>query len=106
MKPVFSLTLAGLLLLALSACAAGSADSHHAAMGGDLPQFVLGFWHGIIAPVTLIIEIINRLVPHLLPWTAHLYEKDGTGTAYDVGFYLGLAGGPPIILTGWRRRRL
>ncbi len=105
MKRIIVMTCGVLSLLALGACAAGSADSHHAAMGGDLPQFLLGLWHGVIAPITLIIEIINRLVPHALPWATHLYEKDGTGTAYDVGFYLGLAGGPPIVLTGWRRRR-
>jgi hypothetical protein len=55
--------------------------------------------------VTLIIEVVNKLLPHVLPWQTHLFEKDGTGVAYDVGFYLGLAGGPPIVFTGWRRRR-
>jgi hypothetical protein len=59
-----------------------------------LSQFLLGLWHGIIGPVTLIGEIINRLFPHALPWQVHFYETKATGVAYDVGFYLGLAGGP------------
>ena len=90
------------LCLALGACVAGGVESQHAAAGGDISQLVLGFWHGVISPVTLIVEIINRFAPHALPWAPHLYEKTGTGVAYDVGFYVGLAGGPSIL---WRSRR-
>lgn len=85
--------------LALSACVAGSAESQHAASAGVLAQVLLGFWQGVIAPVTLIGEIINRFAPHALPWTLHFYESRGTGVAYDVGFYLGLAGGPSIVFS-------
>lgn len=94
---------ATLALLALGACVAGSSESQHAAAGGLLSQGLLGFWHGIIAPATLIVEIINRLAPHALPWHVRLYETANTGVAYDVGFYLGLAGGPPIVWSSWRR---
>jgi len=104
MKPALKIVVATAVLLALSACAAGSSESQHAAQSGDVAQFFLGFWHGIIAPVTLIVEVINRLAPHALPWRVHLYESDGTGAAYDVGFYFGLAGGPPIVFSTWRRR--
>lgn len=93
------------VVLALSACVAGSGEAQHAAAGGTLSQLLLGVWHGIIAPVTLIVEIINKLAPHVLPWQAQLYEKD-SGVAYDVGFYFGLAGGPPIVFRSWPRRRL
>jgi len=90
-------------LLALSACVAGSGESAHAASGGMLSQALLGLWHGIIAPVTLIIEIINRVFPHVLPWQTHLYETKAEGVAYDVGFYLGLAGGPSFAFgRRWR----
>ena len=85
--------------LALSACVAGSGESAHAASGGMLSQFLLGLWHGVIGPVTLIIEIVNRFFPHLLPWRAHLYETKVTSVAYDLGFYLGLAGGPSFALS-------
>lgn len=92
-------------VLALAACAAGSAESQHAAAGGLLSELLLGFWHGLIAPITLIVEIVNRLAPHPLPWSVRLYEAKGTGVAYDAGFYLGLAGSPIVIRTGWSRRR-
>jgi hypothetical protein len=92
------------LLLALGACAAGSAASQHAAGGGALYQFVLGFWHGVIAPVTLIVEIVNRLAPHALPWRFHLYEVKAAGMAYDIGFYLGLVGSPSFAWNRWSRR--
>jgi hypothetical protein len=88
-------------LLLLGACAAGSAASHHAAGQGALYQFILGFWHGVIAPVTLIVEIVNKLAPKALPWRFHLYETQAAGVAYDIGFYLGLVGGPFV---GWSRR--
>jgi hypothetical protein len=96
---------AAIVLLTLSACAAGSAESQHAASAGVLSQVLLGFWHGLIAPVTLIVEIVNRFAPHALPWTVRLYEAKGTGVAYDIGFYLGLTGSPVIVIGGWRRRR-
>ena len=105
MKHALKIAAAAALLLVLAGCVAGSAESHHAASGGDVSQFFLGFWHGIIAPVTVIVEVINRLLPRLLPWHAQLYESSGTGVAYDVGFYLGLAGGPPIVINTWSRRR-
>ncbi len=101
MKPATKIVALVVVLLALAACAAGSGESHHAAGGGALSQIVLGLWHGIIAPVTLIVEVINRFAPKLLPWTAHIYEKDGTGVLYDVGFYIGLVGSP---LIAWSRR--
>ncbi len=104
MKPALTVGLAAVALLALSACVAGSAESQHAASGGLLSQLLLGFWHGVIAPVTLIVEIVNRLAPHALPWRLHLYEARDTGVAYDVGFYLGLVGSLIVIGGRWSRR--
>lgn len=92
------------LVLALGACVAGSAEAAHAASGGELAQFLLGIWHGLIGPVMLIVEVINRLAPHVLPWSVRFYEPKGVGVAYDVGFYLGLAGSPVALLSSWRRR--
>jgi hypothetical protein len=93
------------LALALAACAAGSGESEHAASGGILAQLLLGFWHGLIAPVMLIVEVIDKFAPHLLPWTVRIYEARGTGVVYDVGFYFGLVGSPLIAHTGWSRRQ-
>jgi hypothetical protein len=90
-----------IILLCTAGCAAGSAASHHAAGQGPLYQIILGFWHGLIAPVTLLLEIIDRLVPHALPWRFRLYEVSASGVPYDIGFYIGLVGGPFV---GWSRR--
>jgi hypothetical protein len=91
--------------LALAACAAGSAESQHAASGGILGQLLLGIWHGLIAPVMLIVEVVNKLAPRLLPWTVRIYESRGTGVVYDVGFYFGLVGSPLLAHSGWSSRR-
>lgn len=91
--------------LALAACAAGSGESQHAASGGVLSQLLLGVWHGLIAPVMLIIEVVDKFAPHLLPWDVKFYESRGTGALYDIGFYFGLVGSPLLAHTGWRRSR-
>ena len=106
MKPAIRISVLIAAALALAACTAGSAESHHAATNGDLSQFVLGVWHGLIAPVSLIVEVINRLAPHALPWTMHLYESQDTGVVYDVGFYFGLLGFPFFGWSRWSRPRL
>ena len=62
-------------------------------------------WHGLIAPVMLIGEVVNRLAPHLLPWSVRFYEAKASGAAYDVGFYVGLVGSPLVIGSRWSRRR-
>ena len=90
--------------LALSACVAGTGESAHSASSGLLSQFLLGFWHGLIAPLTLIGEIINRIAPDALPWRVRLYEIKAAGAAYDVGFYIALVGGPSLIWSRWPRR--
>jgi hypothetical protein len=95
--------LAAGILLTLAACAAGTNEAHQAVSGGIVSQFVVGFWHGLIAPVTLIVEVVNKVFPRLLPIKWRLYETSGATVAYDVGFYLGLAGGPSVFLS--RRRR-
>jgi hypothetical protein len=100
MTSSFRIAAAAALALLLAACVAGSGESAHAASGGLLSEFLLGIWHGVIAPVTLLVEILNRLFPRLLPWRAHLYEVRAAGAPYDLGFWLGLAGWPAI---GWRR---
>ena len=101
-----ALTIAGFIALGLvlAACAAGSGESEHAASGGVLSQLLLGVWHGLIAPVMLIIEVVDKFAPHLLPWNVKFYEARGTGVVYDIGFYFGLVGSPLIAHTGWSRR--
>ena len=105
MKKIATGLVVGIVLLSLGACAAGSTDASAAVSGGALSQFFLGLWHGIIAPLTLLAEIINWLAPHILPWRPHFFETDA-GVAYDIGFYLTLSGGPHLFINGWRRRRV
>jgi len=97
------LTLA-VLTAGLSACVAGSGESAHAAAGGGVSQILLGFWHGILAPLTLLGEIVNHFAPHLLPWKVGFYETKAAGAGYDFGFFLGLAGGPSFLGSRWSRR--
>ncbi|MEO8812924.1 MAG: hypothetical protein ABI376_08450 [Caulobacteraceae bacterium] len=100
------IVIAGLAVagLTLAACAAGTGEAHAAASAGFVSQIVVGFWHGLIAPLTLLVEVINKLVPGILPIQWHMYEAGSPSVAYDVGFYFGLAGGPGILF--FRRRRL
>ena len=90
--------------LCLAACAAGGAKSAQAAHGGLFSKFLLGFWHGIIAPVTLLVEVLHKLWPHTIPWAFKLYETKANSVAYDLGFFFGLGGGPVIVIRRWRNR--
>jgi len=92
---------ASALLLLLAACAAGGPEARQAASGGPLSLFLLGLWHGIIAPVTLLVELAHRFLPSVVPWTIRMYEPGDPSVLYDLGFYLGLAGGPSIVVRRW-----
>jgi hypothetical protein len=73
---------AGLLLLVLSACAAGpNAAVDVPAEDGDLAGFWMGLWHGIIVPITFIVSLFSD--------TVSIYEVHNTGGWYDFGFLLG-----------------
>ena len=105
MKTVLQAAFLVVLLVGLGACAAGSDASHQAAHGGAISQVVLGFWHGLIAPITLIGEIIQKVAPKTLPWSFRFYESSDLGVLYDVGFFLGLVTGPSALWSGASRRR-
>ncbi len=49
---------------------------------GRVAGFWLGLWHGMIAPLTLIISLFNDKV--------HVYEVHNSGKGYLFGFLLGL----------------
>jgi hypothetical protein len=91
------LLLAALLAVGLSACAAGP-NPEVASAGGDgvIAGFWLGLWHGVIAPITLVVSLFTADVS--------IYEVHNSGGWYDVGFFLGfgvlLGGGA----SGSRRR--
>jgi len=50
------------------------------------------------------VEIGYWLLPHLIPWNIRLYETRAVSVVYDIGFYLGLAGGPSFATSRWRGR--
>jgi hypothetical protein len=50
---------------------------------GRVARAGAGLWHGIIAPVTLVISFFNSDV--------HMYEVHNAGGEYDLGFLLGVA---------------
>lgn len=102
MKTVRLIGVAAALLL-LAGCAAGTADASQAASAGLVSQLVLGFWHGIIAPLTLLVEVIRRFLPGVIPWPWHMFETGSTSVAYDIGFYFGITSGPSFLF--FRRRR-
>jgi hypothetical protein len=49
---------------------------------GRVARAGAGLWHGIIAPVTLVISFFNSDV--------HMYEVHNAGSEYDLGFLLGV----------------
>ena len=56
-----------------------------------------GLWHGIIAPVTLVLSFFNSDV--------HMYEVHNVGSEYDLGFLLGVGVVIAILSLFVRMRR-
>ena len=55
-----------------------TADAH-----GRVAGILLGIWHGIISPVTLVLSFVNKDV--------QMYEVHNDGSQYNLGFLLGVA---------------
>ena len=70
-----------------------TADAH-----GRVAGILLGIWHGIISPVTLVLSFFNKGV--------QMYEVHNNGNQYNLGFLLGVAIVLFILgaLVGSRRR--
>lgn len=49
---------------------------------GRIARAGAGLWHGIIAPVTLVLSFFNS--------DMHIYEVHNAGSEYDLGFFLGV----------------
>jgi hypothetical protein len=66
---------------------------------GRVAGILLGIWHGIISPVTLVLSFINQ--------GAQMYEVHNDGSQYNLGFLLGVALVFVILgaTAGSRRRR-
>ncbi len=50
---------------------------------GSTPGILIGLWHGIISPITLVVSFINPDV--------QMYEVHNDGSQYNLGFLLGVA---------------
>ena len=102
MKKLLIVVLPILLLVALTGCAPGSSVEvtapetnirlttpgtnplvNEAAENGVVAGVVQGLWHGLIAPVTLIMSFFNENV--------QMYEVHNNGREYNLGFLLGVA---------------
>ena len=70
-----------LVLLFLSACVPGGGRNTLDHPAG----FLMGIWHGWIAPVSLIIGLFNPEI--------RVYETLNTGWWYDLGFYISIIAG-------------
>jgi hypothetical protein len=55
-----------------------TADAH-----GRVAGILLGIWHGVISPVTLVISFFNEGV--------QMYEVHNDGNQYNLGFLIGVA---------------
>ena len=55
-----------------------TADAH-----SRIPGILLGIWHGIISPVTLVVSFLNPNV--------QMYEVHNNGGQYNLGFLIGVA---------------
>lgn len=102
MKKISIFVLSAILLVMMTSCSPGSsvqvntpnstmqlsAPGPNPAINqpdaiGRVARAGAGLWHGIIAPVTLVVSFFNSDV--------RMYEVHNTGSEYDLGFFIGLA---------------
>ena len=79
--------------LLLAAC---TATQQAATPGTEAPGIVLGFWHGLIAPVAFIVSIFAD--------NLRIYAFPNSGLWYDLGFMLGIGGFSGGLFAGSRGR--
>jgi hypothetical protein len=97
MKHTWKLFVMVLLLLAmtvvLSGCLPGD-GAHHA----DRPAgFLMGIWHGWMAPISLIVALFDHDIT--------IYEVHNTGWFYDLGYYMAVISGFGGIALSRKTRR-
>lgn len=83
MKKVWILGMVVVMVMALSACAAGPNEMvAQAGPDGEVAGFWLGLWHGFISLFTFIVSLFNENV--------NVYEVYNNGGWYNFGFILGV----------------
>jgi hypothetical protein len=83
------------ILLAVTLVACTATQTPGASMSGT-PGFLLGLWHGVIAPITFIVSLFTDAV--------RVYAVPNLGRWYDFGFMLGIGGFSGGLFAGSRRR--
>jgi hypothetical protein len=114
MKKLFVLVLSVILLITMAGCGpdtnieVNTPDAsiqlntpgvnplaNQAAENGRVAGVLQGLWHGLIAPVTLIMSFFNENV--------QMYEVHNDGKEYNLGFLLGVA--IVFLILGFSGRR-
>lgn len=77
-----NVVIVGLVVVALAACVPGGESR-----GADAEPagFLMGVWHGWIAPISLIGGAFNPAI--------RVYDRNNTGWWYDFGFYIAIIAG-------------
>ena len=84
MKNLFLVLMISMMVLAITACAAGPNELENSLdEEGNVAGFWRGLWHGIISPITFLISLFSEKV--------HIYEIHNNGNWYNFGFILGVA---------------
>ncbi len=73
-----------LIVVAAVATAACLPGTPQATRSGP-PGFLVGIWHGWIAPLSLVLGFLNPGI--------RIYEARNAGWAYDCGFYIAIISG-------------
>ena len=87
MKHISKITALTLLAVVLLSGCTFAGDSSTFSSG--TPGFLMGIWHGITAPYTLVVRFFLDIKMYAIP---------NSGLTYDIGFLLGIIGAIPL---GW-----
>lgn len=90
-------TLFVLLLLPVLASCWASQPPPPAGLAAPGPGFLLGFWHGFIAPIAFVVSLFDEAV--------RIYAHPNIGLWYDFGFMLGISGFSGGVFAGSRKNR-
>ena len=82
-----------IIILLLSGCVPGDGRNTRERPAG----FLWGIWHGWIAPISLILGILDSRI--------RIYEIFNNGWAYDFGFYMAIISGLVVFPCSGKRRR-
>ena len=87
-----------LALIVLVAACTATQPALNTPPSAETPRFLLGLWHGMIAPITFVVSLFSEHV--------RVYAYPNAGRWYDFGFMLGIGGFSGGIFAGSRKRRV